>query len=362
MSRTTINDLAVVCAGVFGLALYAGLILVPAWTSYSRLWERVAASILSLYVLAMLVGIGVAAALARRLLLGLSAMPEDPSSDLAALDAITEAVESGRRPARSGARGGQSAGGEPRGDATPGARPWRSRPARRRRSARCSPRARASSSIPLRVADAVVGTLHMRAKTAPSASMQRLLVTMIASEVERVRAPERVSETAAADFLGALLAPRADRARGADRPGARAVAGGRGRSERDRRARAAAGAHRRGLARARARGRRAWRPRRRQSLDRGAVRTRRDGGRRGAAAGAGRRGAGRGARRRGGAARAGGRARRLHVRDRAQRGSRRIPPICRARSARRCSRRTSPRAAPTARRSPSSRRAPTGCC
>ncbi|HEY5343123.1 MAG TPA: hypothetical protein VIJ66_05635 [Solirubrobacteraceae bacterium] len=63
MSRTTINDLAVVCAGVFGLALYAGLILVPAWTSYSRLWERVAASVLSLYVLAMLVGIGVAAAL-----------------------------------------------------------------------------------------------------------------------------------------------------------------------------------------------------------------------------------------------------------------------------------------------------------
>jgi hypothetical protein len=64
MSRTTINDLAVVCAGVFGLALYAGLILVPAWTSYSRLWERVAASILSLYVLAVLVGVGVAGALA----------------------------------------------------------------------------------------------------------------------------------------------------------------------------------------------------------------------------------------------------------------------------------------------------------
>jgi hypothetical protein len=63
MSRSTINDLAVVCAGVFGLALYAGLILAPAWTSYSRLWERVAASILSLYVLAVLVGVGVAAAL-----------------------------------------------------------------------------------------------------------------------------------------------------------------------------------------------------------------------------------------------------------------------------------------------------------
>jgi len=64
MSRTTINELAVAGAGVFGLALYAGLILAPAWTSYTRLWERVAASILSLYVLALLVGIGAGAALA----------------------------------------------------------------------------------------------------------------------------------------------------------------------------------------------------------------------------------------------------------------------------------------------------------
>jgi sugar diacid utilization regulator len=61
------------------------------------------------------------------------------------------------------------------------------------------------TSTPLRVADTVVGALFMRAKTEPSASMRRLLVTMIASEVERVRAPERVSETAAADFLRALL-------------------------------------------------------------------------------------------------------------------------------------------------------------
>jgi sugar diacid utilization regulator len=62
------------------------------------------------------------------------------------------------------------------------------------------------TSIPLRVADTVVGTLHMRAKTEPSASMRRLLATMIASEVERVRAPERASESAAADFLRAVLA------------------------------------------------------------------------------------------------------------------------------------------------------------
>ncbi|HEX3910359.1 MAG TPA: helix-turn-helix domain-containing protein [Solirubrobacteraceae bacterium] len=62
------------------------------------------------------------------------------------------------------------------------------------------------TSIPLRVADSVVGALHMRAKTEPSASMRRLLATMIASEVERVRAPERASESAAADFLRAVLA------------------------------------------------------------------------------------------------------------------------------------------------------------
>jgi exosortase/archaeosortase len=64
MSRTAITDLIAACAGVFSLALFAGLILAPAWSSYSRAWERVAASILSLYVLAVLVGIGVLAGLA----------------------------------------------------------------------------------------------------------------------------------------------------------------------------------------------------------------------------------------------------------------------------------------------------------
>jgi hypothetical protein len=63
MSRTAVTDLVAVCAGVFGVALYAGLILVPAWTSYSRLWERLAATFLSLYVLAVLVGVGVLGAL-----------------------------------------------------------------------------------------------------------------------------------------------------------------------------------------------------------------------------------------------------------------------------------------------------------
>jgi len=64
MSRTAINELVAGGAGVFGLALYAGLILRPAWMSYSRPWERLAATVLSLYVLAVLVGVGVVGALA----------------------------------------------------------------------------------------------------------------------------------------------------------------------------------------------------------------------------------------------------------------------------------------------------------
>jgi hypothetical protein len=64
MSRTAVNDLVAVCAVVFGLGLYAGLILRPAWSSYGRMWERLAATALSLYVLAVLVGVGVLGALA----------------------------------------------------------------------------------------------------------------------------------------------------------------------------------------------------------------------------------------------------------------------------------------------------------
>jgi hypothetical protein len=64
MSTTQINELVAGGSAVIGLALYAGWILRPAWTAYSRLWERVAAAVLSLYVLAVLVGAGVAGAVA----------------------------------------------------------------------------------------------------------------------------------------------------------------------------------------------------------------------------------------------------------------------------------------------------------
>lgn len=63
MDRATINILAVIAAGVVGLAAYVGLILIPAWSSYSRVWERLAATVLSLYVLAVLLAIGAVGAL-----------------------------------------------------------------------------------------------------------------------------------------------------------------------------------------------------------------------------------------------------------------------------------------------------------
>ncbi len=63
MSTSQVNELVAGGSAIIGLALYAGLILRPAWTAYSRLWERVAAAVLSLYVLAVFVGAGVAGAL-----------------------------------------------------------------------------------------------------------------------------------------------------------------------------------------------------------------------------------------------------------------------------------------------------------
>jgi hypothetical protein len=60
MSNTSITYLVGACAGVFSVAAFAAWVLVPAWTAYSRGWERAAAVFLSLYVFAAFVGIGIA--------------------------------------------------------------------------------------------------------------------------------------------------------------------------------------------------------------------------------------------------------------------------------------------------------------
>jgi sugar diacid utilization regulator len=59
----------------------------------------------------------------------------------------------------------------------------------------------------LRVGDEVVGRLRLRPRSGdgPPAALLRVVTTLIASEVERVRAPSRASEAAQTGFLRALL-------------------------------------------------------------------------------------------------------------------------------------------------------------
>jgi hypothetical protein len=67
------------------------------------------------------------------------------------------------------------------------------------------------TTIDLKVADATVGKLRMRAGDRPAdTSLLRLVSTLIASEVERVRAPELASEEAATVFQREVLSGRID--------------------------------------------------------------------------------------------------------------------------------------------------------
>jgi hypothetical protein len=52
MSNETIIYVVAISSAVLALIAYVALILVPAWSAYSRVWERLAASFLTIYVLA----------------------------------------------------------------------------------------------------------------------------------------------------------------------------------------------------------------------------------------------------------------------------------------------------------------------
>ena len=67
-------------------------------------------------------------------------------------------------------------------------------------------------TIELRVADEPVGQLRMRARAQPGPALVRLVTTLVASEVERVRAPARASQEASSAFLHAVLVAQARRA------------------------------------------------------------------------------------------------------------------------------------------------------
>ena len=59
MSNQTWTYIAVGSAAGVSLIAWVALVLVPAWTSFSRIWERLVAAVLSLYVLAAFALIGV---------------------------------------------------------------------------------------------------------------------------------------------------------------------------------------------------------------------------------------------------------------------------------------------------------------
>jgi hypothetical protein len=59
VSNETVTYVVGGCLGVFGLVIFGVLVIAPAVHSYRRLYERLAALVLSLYVLAALIGIGI---------------------------------------------------------------------------------------------------------------------------------------------------------------------------------------------------------------------------------------------------------------------------------------------------------------
>jgi hypothetical protein len=58
MSNQTWTHIAIGSAAGVSLIAWVALVLVPAWTSFSRVWERIVATVLSLYVLAAFVVAG----------------------------------------------------------------------------------------------------------------------------------------------------------------------------------------------------------------------------------------------------------------------------------------------------------------
>ena len=392
MSNESIIYLVAACSGVLGLAAYIGLILVPAWTAYSRVWERLAATFLSLYVLAAFVVLGVAGGAAiiwfwdrlARLTIGrlpgcgCRRSPYNPvpcplrprraatGLDLAALDAITDAVESGAglpEVVRAAARAldaslvltDRARRGARRRRALAGRRALAARRRRRasRRSSCAWPTSRSARCGCARAASAGAGAAAARDDA------DRLRGRARARARARLRGGARPASCAR---CSAASSPAARTSLGARR---RARARPRRRRQRRRRPRALARADRGRLARARARRRRARRARRRAPAPSPALAERADAvGRRGrrAAARRRRRDAPRAPPRRV-AARAAGRAARPHLRPRPQPRRRRTRSTCTARGQRGAAgrqRRRGRRRAPG--RSRSRRPAPTACC
>lgn len=60
LSNPGSTEIVLALCAPLGIAAYVGLILIPAWTSYGRWWERIAATFLTFYIVAVVIGIGAA--------------------------------------------------------------------------------------------------------------------------------------------------------------------------------------------------------------------------------------------------------------------------------------------------------------
>jgi hypothetical protein len=59
ISDLTPSEISLILAGTITLICYVVFIVAPAWASYGRLWERIAASVLTLFILATVLMIGI---------------------------------------------------------------------------------------------------------------------------------------------------------------------------------------------------------------------------------------------------------------------------------------------------------------
>lgn len=59
LSQLSVTEISLGAGGLVTLIAYVALIVIPAWTSYGRWWERVGAAFMTLFILATLLGIGV---------------------------------------------------------------------------------------------------------------------------------------------------------------------------------------------------------------------------------------------------------------------------------------------------------------
>ena len=64
MSTLTTTELTITLATAIAGVAYIAFILVPAVSAYTRIWEKIGAAFLTLFILATLVGVGAAMGLA----------------------------------------------------------------------------------------------------------------------------------------------------------------------------------------------------------------------------------------------------------------------------------------------------------